>query len=67
MLKDLLMFHLGSSKNKKIYESIAKKYKVLSFEVYRLAHGKRATTYIESQILHDLMEMDIVSGINYSR
>ncbi|WP_298653792.1 hypothetical protein [uncultured Proteiniphilum sp.] len=54
------MFFSG---NKAVYRSIAREFQTSSFRVYRLAHGKRAKTNKDYQILKHLQKQEIIEGV----
>ncbi len=51
------------SVNKELYISIAHKYGVRPFHVYQLAHGKKAKSRKEWDILRELKEHNIIGGV----
>ena len=50
------------SKNKKIYNSIAKKENASPMRVYFLAHGSKAKSDKDYRIIERLIKMQLVSG-----
>lgn len=59
---DLFKF-LFFSENKAVYRSIAREYQTGALRVYRLAHGKRARSNKDYQILKSLRKQDIIEGV----
>lgn len=54
-----------STRRKYIYIEIAGNHKVSSFYVYKLAHGYKAQTATDDQILKELQQEGIIKGIKY--
>ncbi|MDH6355410.1 hypothetical protein M2132_001752 [Dysgonomonas sp. PH5-45] len=50
------------SQNKNTYKELAKIFKVYPYHVYALAHGRKAKTYNEFNILQELVNRKIVDG-----
>lgn len=50
------------SKNKRTYKEIAKQFRCSVFKVYALAHGKRAKSNMDYDIIQTLIDKGIVSG-----
>ncbi|MEA4918546.1 hypothetical protein SDC9_194834 [bioreactor metagenome] len=59
---DFIKF-LFFSENKAVYRAIARENHVGAFRVYRLAHGKRARTNKDYQILKRLRREEIIEGV----
>lgn len=55
--------YLFKSENKDIYRSIANQYKSSPLRVYKLAHGKKAKSNKDYQILKRLCEEKIIEGV----
>jgi len=51
------------SRHRSAYKDLAIKYKVSPLKVYRLAHGGRASSNVDSDILDELLQRGIISGI----
>ncbi|CDA87619.1 hypothetical protein [Bacteroides congonensis] len=51
------------SRHRGVYNELAIKFRVSPWKIYKLAHGKRAVTNVDSDILEELFERGIISGI----
>lgn len=55
--------YLRFSENKKLYKEIARQYKSSVRHVYGLAHGKKAKSIKDYEILKELSKQQIIEGV----
>lgn len=53
------------SRHKSVYKEIAKTYKCSAFYVYSIAHGRKAHSHKDYQIIHTLIEKKIITGFRW--
>lgn len=58
-----IYYHYFKSKNKRLYSELAEKHATNIFHVYRLARGGSVRTNSDYEIVQDLINAQIVSGI----
>ena len=56
--------HLKTNK-KSLYDQLGKEFNVSGFRVYKLAHGKTAHSHMDRLILEKLLELKIISEIEF--
>lgn len=50
---------------KSLYDQLGKEFNVSGFRVYKLAHGKTAHSHMDRLILEKLLELKIISEIEF--
>ena len=58
-----LFNYLRYSKNKRVYKKIARQYKTTLRSVYGLAHGRKAKSTKDYEILKELTKQQIIEGV----
>ncbi len=54
-------------KNKELYSEFARRYNTTTLNVYRIAHGGKTKSWDEDAILHELINLGILSGIKFKK
>lgn len=65
IMKNLFNYWFKTNK-KSLYDQLGKEFNVSGFRVYKLAHGKTAHSHMDRLILEKLLELKIISEIEFS-
>ena len=64
IMKNLFNYWFKTNK-KSLYDQLGKEFNVSGFRVYKLAHGKTAHSHMDRLILEKLLELKIISEIEF--